>query len=67
MIKTVFYALFVYPSGKPMIPHLLSCQGLAADDYGFALGGLRSGASQAFTPLGYNISSKSCEEFVATL
>jgi hypothetical protein len=24
---------FVYPSGKPMSPHLLRCQGLAVDDY----------------------------------
>jgi hypothetical protein len=45
MIKTAFYALFVYPSGKPMIPYLLRCRGLAVDDYGFALGGLGSGAS----------------------
>jgi hypothetical protein len=28
---------FVYPLGKPMIPHLLRYQGLAVDDYGFAL------------------------------
>jgi len=28
---------FVYLSGKPMIPHLLRYQGLAVDDYGFAL------------------------------
>jgi len=28
---------FVYPLGKPMIPHLLCYQGLAVDDYGFAL------------------------------
>ena len=28
---------FVYPAGKPMIPHLLRYQGLAVDDYGFAL------------------------------
>jgi hypothetical protein len=29
---------FVYPSGKPMPSHLLRCQGLAIDDYSFALG-----------------------------
>jgi hypothetical protein len=28
---------FVYPLGKPMIPHLLRYKGLAVDDYGFAL------------------------------
>ena len=28
---------FVYLSGKPMIPHLLRYQGLAVDDYGFAI------------------------------
>ena len=28
---------FVYPLGKPMTPHLLRYQGLAVDDYGFAL------------------------------
>jgi hypothetical protein len=28
---------FVYPLGKPMIPHLLRYQKLAVDDYGFAL------------------------------
>jgi hypothetical protein len=55
MIKTAFYALFVSHSGKPMIPHLLRCQSLAVDDYGFALGGLGSGASSTFAPLGYEI------------
>lgn len=28
---------FVYPAGKLMIPHLLRYQGLAVDDYSFAL------------------------------
>ena len=28
---------FVYPLGKPTIPHLLRYQGLAVDDYDFAL------------------------------
>ena len=31
----VIQAHFVYPSGKLMRPHLLRCQGLAVDDYGF--------------------------------
>jgi len=35
-----------------MIPHLLRCQGLAVDYYGFALGRLESGASSTFAPLG---------------
>jgi hypothetical protein len=36
VIRCLFH-YFVYPSGKPMIPHLLCYQGLAVDDYGFAL------------------------------
>jgi hypothetical protein len=32
-----FYLVFVYPLGKPIISHLLCYQGLAVDDYGFAL------------------------------
>jgi hypothetical protein len=31
---------FVYPPGKPMIPHLLRYQGLAVEDYSFALAAL---------------------------
>ena len=34
---------FVYPAGKPMIPHLLCCQGLAVVYYGFALDALDLG------------------------
>ena len=33
----LFYFDFVYPSGKPMIPHLLRCQGFAVVHYGFTL------------------------------
>jgi hypothetical protein len=33
----LFYLVFVYPSGKPIIPYILCYQGLAVDDYGFAL------------------------------
>jgi hypothetical protein len=33
----LFYLVFVYPSGKPRIPHLLCYRGLAVDDYGFVL------------------------------
>jgi hypothetical protein len=32
--KSSFFLHFVYPPGKPRIPHLLRCRGLAAD-YGF--------------------------------
>ena len=50
---------FVYPSGKPMIPHLLRCQGLAVVYYDFALGRLESGAPSTFAQLGlYKISQK---------
>jgi len=45
---------FVYPSGKPMIPHLLRCQGLAVVYYDFALGRLESGAPSTFAHFGYN-------------
>jgi hypothetical protein len=37
-----------------MIPHLLRCQGLAVDYYGFALGRLGSGVSSTFAPSGFN-------------
>ena len=35
--KLIEKSHFVYPSGKPMTPHLLRYQGLAVDDYDFAL------------------------------
>jgi len=35
--KFIKQSYFVYPMGKPMIPHLLCYQGLAVGDYGFAL------------------------------
>jgi hypothetical protein len=50
-----FFLHFVYPPGKPMIPHLLRCQGLAVDYYGFAPGRLGSGASSTFAPLGWEL------------
>jgi len=43
---------FVYPSGKPMPPHLLRCQGLAVDNYSFALGRLEAGAPSTFDQSG---------------
>ena len=43
---------FVYPSGKPMSPHPLRCQGLAVDDYSFTLGRLKAGATSTFAQLG---------------
>ena len=36
-MNSVILIDFVYPAGKPMTPHLLCYQGLAVDDYGFAL------------------------------
>ena len=33
----LFYLDFVYPAGKPMIPHLLCYQGFAVNDYDFTL------------------------------
>ena len=41
--------------GKPMIPYLLRCRGLAVAYYSFALGRLGSGASSTFAQLGYNL------------
>src|SRR4030042_5618359 len=41
-----------YPEGKPMMSHLLRCQGLAVKYYGFALGRLGSGASLVFATTG---------------
>jgi len=32
---------FVYPAGKPMIPHLLRCQGFGVDDYSQTLDALQ--------------------------
>ena len=42
VIRCLFH-YFVYPSGKPMIPHLLCYQGLAVDHYSFALDALNLG------------------------
>ena len=35
--KLIKKSYFVYLSGKPIIPHLLRYQGLAVNDYDFAL------------------------------
>jgi len=35
--KYHLYFHFIYPTGKPMIPHLLRYQGFAVDYYGFTL------------------------------
>ena len=35
--KLIKKSHFVYPLGKPMIPHLHCYQGLAVDDYDFVL------------------------------
>jgi hypothetical protein len=37
---------FVYPLGKPMIPHLLRCQGFAVAYYSFTLDALDLGQPQ---------------------
>jgi hypothetical protein len=37
---------FVYPSGKPVIPHLQRCQGFAVAYYGFTLDVLDLGHPQ---------------------
>ena len=42
----------VYPSGKPRIPHLLRCQGLAVAYYGFTLGRLEATATSTFATIG---------------
>jgi hypothetical protein len=44
--------MFFYPKGKPRMPHLLRCQGLAVKYYGFALGRLGSGTSSVFATTG---------------
>jgi len=50
----LFYLVFVYPLGKPIIPYLLCYQGLAVDDYGFALDAADMGHhSQRRTSLGF--------------
>jgi hypothetical protein len=40
------------PSGKPMTAYLLRCQGLAVNDYSFALGRLAAGLPSTFDQLG---------------
>jgi len=51
-MKYVYFKLhFIYPSGKPMPPHLLRCQGFALDDYSVALGRLEAGAPSTFAHL----------------
>jgi predicted DNA-binding protein (MmcQ/YjbR family) len=49
---------FVYPPGKPMIPHLLRCQGFAVAYYGFTLGRLGSKASSTFAQLRSSLYSR---------
>jgi hypothetical protein len=43
-----------------MVPHLLRCQWLAVNDYGFALGRLESGAPSTFAQLGYKRKTGLC-------
>jgi hypothetical protein len=49
---TIENHLFVYPSGKLIILHLLRCQGLAIVYYGFTLGRLGATAFSAFATMG---------------
>jgi predicted DNA-binding protein (MmcQ/YjbR family) len=53
---------FVYPTGKPMIPHFLRCQGFAARQSpladGFTLGRLGSKASSTFAQLRSSLYSR---------
>ena len=49
-VKKLFH--FVCPLGKPMPPHLLRCQGIAVDDYRFALGRLEARAPSTFAQQG---------------
>ncbi len=50
-----------------MIPHLLRCQGLAVNYYGFALGRLEYGAPSTFAQLGYNDHSKETDDTIPYL
>ena len=63
-LKKIFQ--FVYPSGKPISPHLLCCHGLAVANYSVALGRLternvdpatggKAEATSAFAQLGLQI------------
>jgi len=38
-----FYPHFIYPAGKPMIPHLLCYQGFEVYEYDFTLDALNLG------------------------
>jgi len=42
----------ICPAGKPMILHLLRCQGIAVGDYSFNLGRLEAAASSTFASSG---------------
>jgi hypothetical protein len=46
--------LLVYPSGKPIMLHLLRCQGLAIVHYGFTLGRLGATTFSAFATMGWS-------------
>ena len=48
VVNVHFKSHFVHPSGKPMVPHLLRCQGFAVDNYSFTLGRLEAGVLSAF-------------------
>jgi hypothetical protein len=47
---------FCLPKGKPILPHLLRCRGLAVEYYSFALGRLEAGVPSTFAQLGSDLS-----------
>ena len=57
-MKFVYFKFhFIYPTGKPMAPHLLRCQGIAVGNYSFSLGRLGAGAPSTFAHLGHGSAS----------
>jgi hypothetical protein len=47
--------VLLYPMGKPMLLHLLRCQGIAVADYSFTLGRLETAASSTFATSGFTL------------
>ena len=48
-VKVHFKSHFVYPVGKPILPHLLLCQWFRVGDYTLNIGRLEAGAPSIFT------------------
>jgi len=53
ILNVHFKSHFVYPSGKPMAPHLQRCQGFAVGNYSVTLGRLEDEAPSTFAQLGF--------------